>query len=118
VGIVLNPATPVEVLRPYAHLIEKVTVMTVDPGYAGQPFIPEMVAKIKQLSQFRTNGGHNFLIEADGSCNRNTYSLLLNAGAQVLIMESSGLFKKDIPIAQTWQVMVNDIAETVVAENG
>jgi len=115
VGIVLNPATPIEVLRPYAHKIEKVTVMTVDPGYAGQPFIPEMVEKIAQLRQFRDEGGHQFLIEADGSCNRNTYPLLLNAGAQVLIMGSSGLFKKDIPLAQTWQIMTNDIAETLEA---
>ncbi|WP_407289518.1 D-allulose 6-phosphate 3-epimerase [Raoultella planticola] len=117
VGIVLNPATPVETLRPYAHLIEKVTVMTVDPGYAGQPFIPEMVEKIEHLSRFRTAGGHDFLIEADGSCNRNTYPLLLNAGAQVLIMGSSGLFKKDLPLSQTWQTMVSDIIETLNAEN-
>ena len=49
VGIVLNPSTPVDWLEYYIHLIDKITVMTVDPGFAGQPFIPEMIEKIKKL---------------------------------------------------------------------
>lgn len=115
VGIILNPATPIEVLTPYLHLIEKVTVMTVDPGYAGQPFIPEMVEKISAVKQLRETGEHDFLIEVDGSCNKNTYGLLLNAGADVLVMGSSGLLKKDIPLAETWPIMENDIAASVNA---
>ncbi|CAK3290319.1 D-allulose 6-phosphate 3-epimerase [Vibrio crassostreae] len=115
VGIVLNPATPIEVLNNYAHLVDKVTVMTVDPGYAGQPFIPEMVEKIKKLKQFREEGNYQFLIEVDGSCNKNTYNLLLNAGAEVLIMGSSGLLKKDMPLSDTWQIMQNDIVQSLSA---
>lgn len=45
VGIVLNPATPLEWISPYVHLIDKLTIMTVDPGFAGQPFIAEMTKK-------------------------------------------------------------------------
>ena len=44
-----------------------------DPGYAGQPFIPEMLAKITQLHQLKETGSLRFLLEVDGSCNRNTY---------------------------------------------
>ncbi|WP_272538819.1 D-allulose 6-phosphate 3-epimerase [Providencia sp. PROV197] len=109
VGIVLNPATSIEVLNPYIHLIDKVTVMTVDPGYAGQAFIPEMVEKIYALNQKKAKGNYSFLIEVDGSCNKNTYKALLKAGGQVLIMGSSGLFKKGIPLSETWQTMQEDI---------
>lgn len=80
VGMVLNPATPVESIQHYLHLLDKVTVMTVDPGYAGQPFIPEMLAKITQLHQLKETGSLRFLLEVDGSCNRNTYRALLGAG--------------------------------------
>ncbi|HBX2195292.1 TPA: ribulose-phosphate 3-epimerase [Klebsiella pneumoniae] len=85
VGMVLNPATPVESIQHYLHLLDKVTVMTVDPGYAGQPFIPEMLAKITQLHQLKETGSLRFLLEVDGSCNRNTYRALLGAGAQILV---------------------------------
>ena len=112
-GIVLNPATPVETLQPYIHLLDKVTIMTVDPGYAGQPFIPEMIEKIIQLHQLKQNRGLSFMIEADGSCNRNTYRELLGAGAQILIMGSSGLFRPDVPLEQAWENMSRDLAEAL-----
>ncbi|VEB94955.1 D-allulose-6-phosphate 3-epimerase [Cedecea lapagei] len=109
VGVVLNPATPVEALNHYLHLLDKVTVMTVDPGYAGQPFIPEMVEKIAQLHRLKQQRQLDFLIEVDGSCNRNTYRQLLTAGAQVLILGSSGLFRPDVALEQAWQTMTRDI---------
>lgn len=52
-GVVLNPATPADAIKEYAHLLDKVTVMSVDPGYAGQKFIPESLNKIKQLIAMR-----------------------------------------------------------------
>lgn len=112
-GMVLNPATPVETLHPYLHLLDKVTIMTVDPGYAGQPFIPAMVEKIAQLQQIKQQRGLNFLIEVDGSCNRDTYSALLGAGAQVLVMGSSGLFRPGVPLAKTWETMIRDLDEAL-----
>lgn len=110
VGMVLNPATPVESIQHYLHLLDKVTVMTVDPGYAGQPFIPAMTAKIAQLRQLKESRSLNFLLEVDGSCNRNTYRELLGAGAQVLVMGSSGLFRPDMPLAQAWEKMSRDLS--------
>ncbi|HFP9301774.1 ribulose-phosphate 3-epimerase [Raoultella planticola] len=111
VGMVLNPATPLETLSHYLHLLDKVTIMTVDPGYAGQPFIPEMVEKIARLQQLKQQRGLSFLIEVDGSCNRQTYRKLLEAGAQVLILGSSGLFRPDVPLAQAWDTLIQDLDE-------
>ncbi|VFS89065.1 D-allulose-6-phosphate 3-epimerase [Raoultella planticola] len=109
--MVLNPATPLETLSHYLHLLDKVTIMTVDPGYAGQPFIPEMVEKIARLQQIKQQRGLSFLIEVDGSCNRQTYRKLLEAGAQVLILGSSGLFRPDVPLAQAWDTLIQDLDE-------
>ena len=91
-GIVLNPATPIEWIKYYIHLLDKITVMTVDPGFAGQPFIPEMLDKIKELKELKEKNGYNYLIEVDGSCNERTFDILTEAGAEVLIVGSSGLF--------------------------
>lgn len=113
VGIALNPATPIESISAYIHLLDKITVMTVDPGYAGQPFIPEMLDKIKQLAELKTQHNYKFLLEVDGSCNINTYASLFNAGAEILIMGSSGLFKKDLTLEQAWQKMTTDIQQAI-----
>jgi len=110
VGMVLNPATPIESVQHYLHLLDKVTIMTVDPGYAGQPFIPEMIEKISLLHQLKQTRALNVLIEVDGSCNRHTYRELLGAGAQILIMGSSGLFRPDVPLEQAWENMSQDLA--------
>ncbi|HFO0273285.1 TPA: D-allulose 6-phosphate 3-epimerase [Enterobacter asburiae] len=109
VGIVLNPATPVSFIKHYIHLIDKITVMTVDPGYAGQPFIPEMLEKIKELRDLKAENDYQYLIEIDGSCNRRTYEQLLGAGAEVLIVGSSGLFNLDDNLDSAWTLMENDI---------
>ncbi|OCG35349.1 D-allulose 6-phosphate 3-epimerase [Gilliamella sp. Gris1-4] len=106
VGVVINPATPIS---QYIHLLDKITVMTVDPGYAGQPFIPEMLEKIRKLSELKKKNSFKFLIEVDGSCNINTYQQLLSVGAEVLIMGSSGLFKKNLSLENAWQKMSFDI---------
>lgn len=111
VGIVLNPATPVSFIKHYIHLIDKITVMTVDPGYAGQPFIPEMIEKIKELRDLKAEHGYKYLIEIDGSCNKRTYEQLLGAGAEVLIVGSSGLFNLDEDLDSAWQLMLNDIEQ-------
>ncbi|MDU6410293.1 MAG: D-allulose 6-phosphate 3-epimerase [Yersiniaceae bacterium] len=107
VGVVLNPATPVEYLRHYIHLLDKITVMTVDPGYAGQPFIPEMLEKIRQLRDLKREHGYRYLIEIDGSCNTGTYHDLMAAGAEVLIVGSSGLFNLDSDLDAAWDKMLD-----------
>jgi D-allulose-6-phosphate 3-epimerase len=94
-GVVLNPADSIECIHYYLPLVDKVTVMTVDPGFAGQNFIPQMAEKIEQLKKIRGEKNYSFLIEIDGACNVNTYKILTQAGADVLILGSSGLFNLD-----------------------
>ena len=105
-GIVLNPATPIEWIKYYIHLLDKITVMTVDPGFAGQPFIPEMLDKIKELKELKEKNGYNYLIEVDGSCNERTFDILTEAGAEVLIVGSSGLFNLDSDLPKAWDKMI------------
>lgn len=106
-GIVLNPATPIEWIKHYIHLLDKITVMTVDPGFAGQPFIPEMVDKIKELKKLKEENNYKYLIEVDGSCNEKTFEILTKAGAEVLIVGSSGLFNLDGDLPKAWDKMID-----------
>ncbi|MBP2200182.1 D-allulose 6-phosphate 3-epimerase [Pantoea cypripedii] len=111
VGVVLNPATPVSFIHHYIHLLDKITVMTVDPGYAGQPFITEMVRKIEELRDLKARHGYRYLIEIDGSCNQRTYSTLLAAGAEVLIVGTSGLFNLHENLETAWDQMIGNIEQ-------
>ncbi len=72
--------------------------------------IPEMLAKITQLHQLKETGSLRFLLEVDGSCNRNTYRALLGAGAQILVMGSSGLFRADMPLELAWETMSRELS--------
>jgi len=111
VGVVLNPATPVSYIQHYIHLLDKITVMTVDPGYAGQPFIPEMVEKVRELKALKQQHSYHYLIEIDGSCNTRTYNPLIGAGAEVLIVGTSGLFNIHDDLATAWEMMRDSIDE-------
>ena len=109
-GIVLNPATPLDTIRHYIHLIDKITFLTVDPGYAGQPFIREVMDKVAEARALRGQRGLAFLIEIDGACNRSTFPELIKAGADVLVVGSSGLFGLDPDISRAWEIMCADLA--------
>ncbi|MCR4431327.1 MAG: D-allulose 6-phosphate 3-epimerase [Tepidanaerobacteraceae bacterium] len=106
VGIVLNPATPLEYIKHYIHLLDKITILTVDPGFAGQRFIPEMLDKIKEAKELKNKYGYSYLIEVDGSCNKKTFKALKEAGAEVFILGSSGLFNNDPDIEKAWEMML------------
>lgn len=106
-GIVLNPATPIDWIKHYIHLLDKITIMTVDPGFAGQPFIPEMTEKISELKRLKEENNYKYLIEVDGSCNERTFETLTKAGAEVLIVGSSGLFNLDTDLPKAWDKMID-----------
>lgn len=109
-GVVLNPATPADAIKEYAHLLDKVTVMSVDPGYAGQKFIPESLNKIKQLIAMREVHGYHYLTEIDGSCNEKTFNVISQSGVDVFIVGTSGLFSWRIMSAMhgiKWSISIN-----------
>ena len=69
--------------------------MTVDVGFAGQPFIEEMLDKIREAKELREKNGWHYQIMIDGSCNQKTFQRLYEAGADVFVLGSSGLFSLD-----------------------
>ena len=105
-GIAINPSEPIEIVDSYIGRLDKITVMTVDPGFAGQKFIPEMLEKVRALAELREKKGYHYLIEIDGSCNESTFRQLTEAGADVLIVGSSGLFKNAENVSTAWRIML------------
>lgn len=88
-GVVLNPATPLEMIREILSDVDLVLIMTVNPGFGGQSFIHEMVHKIKVLHQLRLENNYSFEIEVDGGVNVDTAKLCTDAGANVLVAGSA-----------------------------
>lgn len=95
VGIAVNPATSLSALEYVLEQVDKVTIMTVDPGFAGQAFIAPMVDKIRTLDALRKQRGYAFEIEVDGSINAQTFRQVISAGADILVVGTSGLFALD-----------------------
>jgi ribulose-phosphate 3-epimerase len=94
-GVVLNPATPVEMIKDVVTDVDLVLLMTVNPGFGGQKFIPNVLNKIKQVKQLKEELGLNFEIEVDGGVNAETARLCVEAGADVLVAGSYIFNNKD-----------------------
>lgn len=88
-GVVINPATPVEMIKETLSYVDLVLVMTVNPGFGGQSFIHETLPKIKQLDALRKEHGYQFELEVDGGVNVETAKLCTDAGADVLVAGSA-----------------------------
>ena len=88
-AVVINPATPVETLIEVLPLVHHVLVMTVNPGFGGQSFIPRCLAKVEHLSSLRTELGLNFRIEVDGGIANETVADAVRAGADLLVAGSA-----------------------------
>lgn len=93
-GISVKPGTPVSEIEKYLCDVELVLVMTVEPGFGGQKFMPDMLEKVKWLYNYKTENGLDFDIEADGGINTDNVNLLLDAGVNVIVAGSS-VFQKD-----------------------
>ena len=102
-GVALNPATPVETLDVILPEVDMVLLMTVNPGFGGQKFIPYTVEKIKKLRAMCSERGLSTRIEVDGGINTETASLCAQAGASVLVM-GSAFFKAQDRTALAKQV--------------
>ena len=84
-GVVLNPATPVEMLTEVLDLVHHVLVMSVNPGFGGQKFIPNSLNKIAALARMRAERNLEFRIEVDGGVDLETVSAVVKAGAELLV---------------------------------
>ena len=112
-GLTLNPATPLDTVRHYVERIDLLTLMTVDVGFAGQPFIEQMLPKIEEAAEWKARKGFKYRIQIDGSCNRRTFKRLMNAGAEVLVVGTSGLFSLDPDLNTAYDRMLASYEEAI-----
>ncbi|WP_456397013.1 ribulose-phosphate 3-epimerase [Desulfurobacterium sp.] len=94
-GVVLNPATPVFFIEDILPFVDFVLIMSVNPGFGGQKFIPETLEKIRKLKKWREEKGLNFLIEIDGGVKLNNISEIISAGVDIAVA-GSAIFKGNI----------------------
>lgn len=94
-SVVINPGTPVEAIKNVLNLVDQVLVMTVNPGFGGQAFLPETMDKIRELVVLREVNELNFDIEVDGGIDDKTIQMAREAGANVFVA-GSYVFKGDV----------------------
>ncbi|MDM5327987.1 ribulose-phosphate 3-epimerase [Neobacillus sp. CF12] len=98
-GVVLNPATPVDSIEHILADIDMVLLMSVNPGFGGQSFIPEVLPKIRKVKKMADEKGKEIEIEIDGGVNPETAKLCIEAGANVLVAGSAIYNKEDYEAA-------------------
>lgn len=93
-GIAINPGTSVSAIEAVLDEVDYVLVMTVNPGWGGQKFIPQTIKKIKELDLRRNEEGYNYIIEVDGGINKDNIKILYDAGVSLAVMGTS-FFRED-----------------------
>jgi len=88
-GVVINPSTPVETLEDVLEIVDLVLVMSVNPGFGGQEFIPNALNKVRRLARMRKERGLHFPIEIDGGITRDNVADVVNAGVEWIVAGSS-----------------------------
>ena len=104
-GLALSPDTQPEAAARYLPLVDKVTVMTVRPGFPGAPFLWDMLPKIRRLAALRAERGLSFEIEMDGSCADDNFRPLREAGVDVFVVGAAALFGRDPDLEQAFDQM-------------
>jgi ribulose-phosphate 3-epimerase len=95
VGLSLNPPTPLERVRPFLGLIDVLLVMSVNPGWGGQPIVPGSIERVAAARKMRAESGEKFLIEIDGGIKAGNAPQAVAAGAEVLVAGSAVYGTKD-----------------------
>jgi ribulose-phosphate 3-epimerase len=107
VGVSLNPETSVSVIRDYLDQIDLVLIMSVNPGFGGQKFMPEVLEKIKELRNIQKEKNVDFDIEIDGGINFENSKIAIEAGANILVSgttifkSNNGDIKKNIDLLKS-----------------
>ena len=107
VGVSLNPESKIELIINHLEKIDLVLIMSVNPGFGGQKFMPEVLDKVKQLKEIKSKKNMNFDIEIDGGINFNNNKLAIEAGANILVSgttifkNNNGNIKKNIDLLKS-----------------
>jgi ribulose-phosphate 3-epimerase len=94
-GVVINPATPVSTLEEVLDIADYVLVMSVNPGFGAQKFIPATLHKMRRLAEIRSERGLNYRIEVDGGVALDTVADVVRAGAEILVAGNAVFGKGD-----------------------
>lgn len=95
VGLSIKPDTPVEAVIPYLHLVDMILIMSVEPGFGGQGYLPESTAKIKAMKKLIEKSEKVIDIEVDGGITLDNVEMVLDAGANVIVA-GTAVFQGDI----------------------
>ena len=98
-GVVINPATPVASLDDILEFVDFVLVMSVNPGFGGQSFIPSSLGKIESLNRIRQQRGLDYRIEIDGGVNLDNLALIIQSGCDIVVAGSSIFGAPDVTAA-------------------
>ena len=107
VGISLNPETKIEIIEEVLDQIDLILIMSVNPGFGGQKFMPEVLNKVKKLDEIRKNSKLNFVIEIDGGINFENSKLAIKSGVDILVSgttifkNNNGDIKKNIDLLRS-----------------
>ncbi len=103
-GVVINPATPVGTLFEVLEMVDYVLVMSVNPGFGGQKFLPNSLHKMRHLAEIRAQRGLNYRIEVDGGVGLDTVAEVVRAGAEILVA-GNAVFGKGDPKTNAEQLL-------------
>lgn len=93
-GIVINPSQKIEVMEPYADLLDMVTLMAVEPGFAGQTFMMRTIERVERLASLRKQSGQDFLINVDGAINYEGLIPCIRRGANMIVTGIYTIFQQ------------------------
>ncbi|HCB29082.1 MAG TPA: ribulose-phosphate 3-epimerase, partial [Enterococcus sp.] len=102
-GVVINPGTPVSMIKHVLSIADQVLVMTVNPGFGGQSFIEETVEKISELADLRQQNDWHYTIEVDGGIVPETAKICRDAGAEIFVA-GSYVYNSENPVGQIEQL--------------
>jgi ribulose-phosphate 3-epimerase len=100
VGVALSPGTPIESLEYILEDVDLVVLMTVNPGYKGQPLVPQVLKKVKKLRKIIDDYNYQTKISVDGNVSFENIPEMIASGADLLVLGTSGLFRKDYTIPE------------------
>ena len=113
VGFFIAPGHRVDIIEPYINYIDYLVINMVDPGFPGQKLVPESIDKISEARALRDKYQRNFQITVDGNCSKPYYKKFYNAGADIFVLGSSGLFNLSEDTQKALDMAERHIIETL-----